>query len=297
MIINSLYDQRIFEINCDLQAKAYYYREWKQYFMKPHTHNRVEIMYVISGKCYVFVNENAHIMKKGDMVLLDANVEHRLLVNPGVPCRILNVEFVFRKNDGNYTCFTHMLKSNEEVESLFKSNEKNLFIKDPDEICHILKSLIFELDNVNNRNDYTVQLLFSLLFARISRHLNQNFDNETKAEKIYVKKALQFIHDFYDRDLRIRNIAKSVNIHSSYLHRIFKKNTGITIMEYLTKLRIEKAKMLLRQTDISIIDIANYIGINSRQYFTYIFKKNTGKTPREYRKEKINNRNIRISDI
>ena len=58
---------------------------------------------------------------------------------------------------------------------------------------------------------------------------------------------------------------------------------GVTPNEYLTRLRMEKAEMLLARTDIPIIEISGYVGINSRQYFSFLFKKHTNATPSQYR--------------
>lgn len=297
MVISSLYDSRLFENNCVLRADAYYYREWKQFSMDPHSHDRAEIMYVISGKCTVSLDHTELSMKKGDMVLLDANVRHKLTVGPGMPCRMLNVEFVFEEDLSGINCFRQLLKNNGDVERLLHSKKPCFFIKDAGEIYPVLKDLILELDNVFHKNTFTIQLLFSLLLAKISVQASQPVDFDASSEKIYVRNALQFIHNFYDRDLKAEDIAESVSLHPSYLQRIFKKNTGVTLTVYLTHFRMEKAKMLLRQTDIPIIDIAGYVGVNSRQYFTSIFRKCTGKSPKDYRKENIDKRNVRISDI
>ena len=61
---------------------------------------------------------------------------------------------------------------------------------------------------------------------------------------------------------------------------------NVSITEYLTELRVEKAKMLLARTDVPIIEVADYIGLNSRQYFSMLFKKMTGMSPAAYRKSK-----------
>lgn len=62
---------------------------------------------------------------------------------------------------------------------------------------------------------------------------------------------------------------------------------GCTIIEYLTKIRIEKAKMLITQTDIPITKVASFIGMNSSQYFSKVFKKHIGITPSALRKKGI----------
>lgn len=74
--------------------------------------------------------------------------------------------------------------------------------------------------------------------------------------------------------MRVADIAKSINIHEGYLYRVFfKQSTGKTMMAYLLEIRLDKARVMLENTDISISEITDYIGINSRQYFTYVFKK------------------------
>ncbi|MNB95032.1 Bifunctional transcriptional activator/DNA repair enzyme AdaA [compost metagenome] len=74
-----------------------------------------------------------------------------------------------------------------------------------------------------------------------------------------------------------------MNVHPGYLHRIFKAQTGRTLTDYLNLLRMEKAKMLLGQSEIPVAEIADYVGISSRQYFHLLFKKYAGVTPVEYR--------------
>jgi YesN/AraC family two-component response regulator len=81
----------------------------------------------------------------------------------------------------------------------------------------------------------------------------------------------------------MKDIAAAVNLHPGYLHRIFRQHTQRTPTDYLTMLRMEKAKMLLQQTNIPISEISEYVGVGSRQYFHMLFKKYTSRTPVEYR--------------
>lgn len=74
-----------------------------------------------------------------------------------------------------------------------------------------------------------------------------------------------------------------MNVHPGYLHRIFRTHTGQTLTDYLNQLRMEKARMLLGQGEIPVAEIADYVGISSRQYFHLLFKKYSGCTPIEYR--------------
>ena len=101
---------------------------------------------------------------------------------------------------------------------------------------------------------------------------------------LHVRKALDYIEANYMRNISTEDIAGAAGVHVGHLHRIFPAETGMTIGEYLTHLRIEKAKSLLMHTDIPSSSIASRAGISSQQYFCRLFKKETGMSPHEYRK-------------
>lgn len=86
-----------------------------------------------------------------------------------------------------------------------------------------------------------------------------------------------------DQDLSRESVAEQVFLHPDYLTRLFKKETGQTITDYVLLERIKVAKELLTQTDIPISTISASIGYSNFSHFTKLFKKNTGKGPTEYR--------------
>ena len=99
-----------------------------------------------------------------------------------------------------------------------------------------------------------------------------------------IRKALDYIEENYMFSISTEDIARVTGVHVGHLHRIFPEETGMRIGEYLTHLRVEKAKSLLMHTDIPSSSIATRIGISSQQYFCRMFKKETGMSPQEYRK-------------
>ena len=99
-----------------------------------------------------------------------------------------------------------------------------------------------------------------------------------------IQKIRLYVQQNYDRDLDNKQISAEFGYHSYYLNRIFKKNTGITLHQAVIKERIDIAKKLLRNTDISIEEIAEEIGFSDRAQFSTAFKKHTYSTPSEYRK-------------
>ena len=132
-----------------------------------------------------------------------------------------------------------------------------------------------------------MQLLFAQLLMRIARLAPKSAADASSSAERYVRRCIDFMRQHYDRDLRARDIAAAVNLHPAYVHRLFKAHTGKTLNDYLTELRMEKAKMLLSRTDIPIADISEYVGVGSRQYFHALFKRHAGQTPAQFRQSAV----------
>ncbi len=98
-----------------------------------------------------------------------------------------------------------------------------------------------------------------------------------------IGKAIMTIESDISAELSLSNLASQLNISSSYLCSLFKKETGKTITEYIAEKRIKRAKKLLKTTNLQIQTIATHCGMPDVGYFSKLFKKQTGKTPREYR--------------
>ncbi len=106
-----------------------------------------------------------------------------------------------------------------------------------------------------------------------------------KEEKLgnLVEEAKQYIEDNYKKDISLDEVSGKVDVSPYYFTRLFKEETGETFLEYLTGLRIDKAKELMKDPDISIKDICAQVGYSDPNYFSRIFKKSTGSTPTEFR--------------
>ena len=100
-----------------------------------------------------------------------------------------------------------------------------------------------------------------------------------------VQNIVMIIDAELNENLTLSSLAKRVNVNSSYLSSLFKKDTGYTLTEYVNRKRIELAKRLLTTTSEQIQNISHDCGILDVNYFVKIFKKNTGKTPKQYRED------------
>lgn len=104
-----------------------------------------------------------------------------------------------------------------------------------------------------------------------------------KQQNISIKKAMLYIENNYNKPISLTDIADAANLNPSYLSRLFKKENSLSVTEYLTQFRLEKAKELLKDTSMRLRDIAENVGFNDISYFSNTFKKYTGMSPTEYR--------------
>jgi len=123
-------------------------------------------------------------------------------------------------------------------------------------------------------------------------HKEVSFDfaskmNSIRKETIFSKHiilCLDYILEHLNESISIKQIANYIHINETYLSKLFKKEIGNTIGEYIQSRKIEAAKNMLRYSDYSCVDIANYLAFSSHSYFIQVFKKNTNLTPNAYRK-------------
>ena len=100
-----------------------------------------------------------------------------------------------------------------------------------------------------------------------------------------VQMMIDYTEKHYQEDLSIQNLADYCSINPNYASQIFRQETGVTFVSYLTSLRIEHAAWLLTHTDQTVFTIATQVGYSDYFYFTKVFKKVKGCTPTAYRKD------------
>ena len=98
-----------------------------------------------------------------------------------------------------------------------------------------------------------------------------------------VVQCVDYIYSHIKERITVAMLAEYTGLSESYLSRVFKQNLGISISDYIREKKIEKATHLLRYSDKSIIDIANYLSFSSQSHFIQTFENFTGMTPKKYR--------------
>ncbi len=108
--------------------------------------------------------------------------------------------------------------------------------------------------------------------------------NEEQSEST-VKRAQKYIQENYQSDISLDEVSREVNVSPYYFSKLFKEEVGENFIEYLTALRISKAKEYLKDPSLPIREAGSLSGYADSNYFSRIFKKQTGMTPREYREK------------
>ncbi len=98
-----------------------------------------------------------------------------------------------------------------------------------------------------------------------------------------VVRCMDFVYNHLGDRITIKELAEYTELSPSYLSRLFKKELGISISDYISQKKIEKAENLLKYSDFTFIEIANYLAFSSQSHFIQSFKKAVGLTPKKYR--------------
>jgi AraC-like DNA-binding protein len=127
------------------------------------------------------------------------------------------------------------------------------------------------------------------LLTVFSQHLsivcNQIFMQSRNAEPATITRARQFIQDHQTDDLSLAEVARAVNTSTFYFCKLFKKATGLNFTEYISQLRIEKAKNLLLNPNLRVSEIAYETGFQTLTHFNRVFKHLANQSPSSYRKQ------------
>ena len=127
------------------------------------------------------------------------------------------------------------------------------------------------------------------LLTIFSQHLamlgNQVFMQQKNAEPPAIARAREFIHEHQSEPLTLGQVAKSINTSTFYFCKLFKKVTGINFTEYVSRVRIERAKNLLLNPNLRVSEIAFEVGFESLTHFNRVFKKILGQSPTTYRSQ------------
>lgn len=118
-------------------------------------------------------------------------------------------------------------------------------------------------------------------FMRIQKDLEQIISYRSGKK---IKQVIFYIEEHLTENIALQDVCDYVGISSGYLSRIFKEKTGYNFVDYVNRKKIEKAKDMLAKSDMTSVEIADFLSFNDDKYFIRLFKKLVGMTPGAYRK-------------
>jgi AraC family transcriptional regulator len=155
-------------------------------------------------------------------------------------------------------------------------------------IHQILKLLKAELEGDGVGDRIYIESLSTTLAAHLLRHYSSRkhmiFRVEKGLSRYQLKQAIEYINDHLGEDISLAAIATHLNMSQYYFCRLFKQSTGITVHQYLTQQRVERAKHLLKQQKMTITAIALECGFANQSHLAKHFRAYTGVTPKHFRK-------------
>lgn len=224
------------------------------------------LIYVIEGQLDVFIDKDIYEVKRGGMILFQPNYPYKYKGKP--PAHYLYVHFTgsyadeFLKDCGfdNYPCI---------IENKFNVDVQNKFNL-------MIDTFLFAEQLSFLKCSYMLQeILVGFRQSQIDKSIVSP-----------LKTSLKHIHSFYTTKIEIPLLAKMENLSNSRYIAVFKKQTGKSPNEYIIDLRMQFAKNLIENTNMSIKQISERVGYSDQYFFSRLFKKNFGVSPMGYRKEK-----------
>ena len=221
--------------------------------------------YIIAGEGTVFCDKDKYHVEKGDMYMLMPGSDHYYFSDPQNPMEKIwiNAHGTLIEN------LTRIYGIHSKVK-FENTNGYNLLKKAVDICCnHTLTAR-----EMNSR----VSIIFHELVILMSQNMRQNDGISTEADTLR-----NYLNMHINENVSIKELSKLIFRSESQTIRIFKKYFNDTPYEYLMKNKINRAKTLLKNTNMRVKDIAFSLGFCDEHYFSSIFKKRTSMTPKEYK--------------
>ena len=253
-------------------TKSKYDSDWHSTL---HTHPFTELFYVVDGKGEFNIQGQRFPVKPNDFVIINPQVEHTELSAPDEPLE----DIVLGINGLSFSNLTPVSEGGHPF-SFFNLRDEQ---KD---ILRYLNAMVQEATSQSMSYELVCHNLLEILLIKILRH--QHFDLEvgkqSKATKdiSFIK---HYLETYYHESIQLEDLASMTHLSRFYISHSFKKEIGMSPMEYLIDIRIKESKILLRTTNYSISQVADIVGFTTPTYFSKQFRKSTGISPTDYREQ------------
>ncbi|MDN6195357.1 MAG: AraC family transcriptional regulator [Atopostipes suicloacalis] len=241
----------------------------------PHSHDFIELFYVVSGQGSFIVNNKKYSVKKNDLIIINPKINHTERSSDNHSMEYITLGF-----DG----VSFNKKENNHKESII------IYKADQIKISFLIRFLLEELKENKLDIFHISQNILELILIKLNYSQNiQTQATENKEINSAIYEIKKYIDLNYSDSISLDVLAEVSHLNKYYLSHSFKEETGISPIQYLNETRIKNAKILLESTNYSISEISRFTGFSSQSFFSQRFKEISSFSPSHYREKKQKN--------
>lgn len=233
-------------------------------FFVPHWHENIEILHILNGNGKFYLDATEYNAKVGDTIIVNSNTLHKLTST---------------EDELVYYCLIVSIRFLQQFGIDF--SEISLQNKIRDENTKLILDNLNLLDYEKNPY-YTTEMCGDVLrlISVLTRKYTVSSNDEVKNNKTYiVKKTISYMKKNYEKDITLEDISSYLGFNKSYICRIFKEITGITVVKMLNSIRCKEAKRLIITDKCNVSEAAQKCGFTNLSYFTKTYKSIMGQLP------------------
>lgn len=252
-----------------------------------HFHDTFELYYLTEGESYYFIDRETYLVKAGDMVLIKPDRVHKtslakLSRHSRILLQITEKAFAPFLNANGFPALDELYGRLGRIVSLRE--------EDRERMKELMLCIGEEIRGRQKRYELMVKMKLLEILLLLSRYQGDGLPEEegrTAQTPRYqkVQEVVDYLHANPGTGESLEELAGRFYISRSWLSRIFREVTGISVVEYTNIMRVRNARKLLAFGEYSVTEISERLGFESITYFERVFKKYTDCTPLKYRKE------------
>lgn len=240
-----------------------------------HYHEEYELYYMLDGGTTYFIDGEIFSINKGDFVFIPRGLSHN------------TDNQNYRHNERILISFREEI-FHEDQRFILEELAKTRVVYVPDTQLPVLESLLFKIEAEYVQSEKGKEVLLDLYIQEVLtllyRYKCERKSVIQESDKI-VYTISEYIGKNYGQDITLKSLSKDFAISEGYLSRKFKAVSGLGVNQYITYVRISHAEKLLRDSDLSVTEIAEKCGFCGSTYFSSVFRKLKGVPPLTYRKQ------------
>lgn len=246
-----------------------------------HWHEFYEFEYISNGECEFVINGKSYHGSASDMFIFNLSDFHEIrLISDSLELYTLqfNIEYI------SDTLLSFLLH-NERKKISFKEDKSGTLL-------HLLDIFVNECEKSLSFHNQYVKSLLNAIVVNICRKLESLSTTSSEALNNPVKLAINYMQLNFQEPITLTDIAKYAKVSPSYMSRMFKMHTGLTLKSYLTSLRLEYSAKMLEFSGLSVTEICFSSGFGDFSNFWRSFTSRYGCSPREYKSEKTSHTDV-----